>query len=313
LTTKSCDVTVIIPCFNAERYLPDAIESVWAQTLQPVEVVVVDDASTDQSVETARAFGSRVRVIECGTNSGYCVVPKDIGLDEAGSEYVAFLDADDVWLPRKLELQMSAFNDPAVGLVYGRAQTFRTGKPPHTPPWPKELPAGDVAAEFYFRNYPPNSSVVARRAALLEAGGFDRTLDFCEDYDLWVKTAFRWKVAAIPDVVMLYRDHPDQQSHRRLVQARAHLAVENRHAEQLKQVTGISESERRKRTLARLFVHMESEFYLRNLALARMYADFIVTNFPDLDDASRKRVRKFRNRTYWPRIAFTLRDWVTWR
>jgi len=302
-------VTVVIPCFNAGPFLRGAIESVLAQTLQPCEVIVVDDASTDDSVAIASSFGPLVRVVRCPTNSGYCVVPKDIGLDEASHEFVAFLDADDLWLPQKLELQMPRFRDPRVGLVYGRARTFETGSTPHGAAWPDETPVGNVVSEFYFRCYPPNSTVVARRAALVAAGGFDRSLDFCEDFDLWLRAALEWRVDAVPDVVMLYRKHPGQASGRRAVQARAHRLVEERHANALKHATGISEEERRRGILNRLLGQLESEFYnQRDLGLARLYADFIETEFPDMDAATRATVRRLRRRTYLPRALFTIWD-----
>ena len=308
-TAPAVDLTVVIPCFNAERYLGEALTSICSQTLRPAEIIVVDDASTDRSAEIARTFGPTVRVIQCETNSGYCVTPKDIGLDEARHEFVAFLDADDLWLPHKLELQMPRFRDPEVGLVYGRAQTFETGMAPKGPVWPRELPVGDVTTEFYFRCYAPNSSVVARRAVLLEAGGFDRGLEFCEDFDLWLKTALKWRVDAVPEVVMWYRNHPGQASRRRAVQARAHRLVEERHADALKRATGISEAERRQRILDRLLGQLSSEFYNeRDLSVARLYAEFIEEQFPELDASTRRDVRRIYRRTFWPPLLFKIRD-----
>ena len=309
MDSPTCPVTVVIPCFNAEVFLREAIESVLAQTLRPSEVIVVDDASTDSSVDIARSFGPPVRVVECETNSGYCVVPKDLGLRDAGQEFVAFLDADDVWLPQKLELQMPRFRDPQVALVYGRARTFETGRPARGPAWPDQLPVGNVLPEFYFRCYPPNSTVVARRTALMEAGGFDRSLSFCEDFDLWLKMALNWRIDAVQEVVMLYRSHSGQTSRRRAVQARAHRLVEERHAEAFRRATGMSDEERRRRILDRLMGQLESEFYNeRDFPAARLYAEFIQQEFDDLDEGTRRKVARLHKRTFWPPLIFKVRD-----
>ena len=100
------NISVVIPCFNAAGYLAEALDSVMRQTLKPAEILVVDDASTDRSREVAREFGSAVRLIELRSNSGSAALPKDVGLREAQGEFIAFLDADDVWAASKLELQM---------------------------------------------------------------------------------------------------------------------------------------------------------------------------------------------------------------
>jgi glycosyltransferase involved in cell wall biosynthesis len=310
---KRHDVSVVIPCFNAERYLAEAINSVLAQTELPAEIIVVDDKSSDKSVQVAKTFGDAVRVIESSTNSGRPGVPKDIGLDAAGSEFVAFLDADDIWVPRKLELQMPEFRVPEVGLVYGRAQTFKTGYPPHGTPWPPALPAGNVVVEFYFACCAPNSTVVARRRALVEAGGFTRDREILgEDYELWLKVAFAWQVAARPEVLMLYREHTGQMTSQRMVQARGHVQVESRYAEAFRATSGMSEDERRRRAIDRLLGHINVAFYNeRNLTLARQLLDLLNETFPDLDAPTRRLARRLYAKTFLPPALFRLRDMVS--
>jgi glycosyltransferase involved in cell wall biosynthesis len=307
------DVSVVIPCFNAGRYLADAVKSVLAQTEPPAEIIVVDDKSTDKSVDVARSFGGAVRLVESGANSGRPGVPKDIGLDEARSEFVAFLDADDVWVPRKLELQMPKFRDSEVGLVYGRAQTFRSGHPPQGAPWPPALPAGNVLVDFYFACCAPNSTVIARRAALVKAGGFDRDLEILgEDYDLWLKVAFSWKVEACPEVLMLYREHTGQMTRQRMVQARAHLEVESRHALAFRAATGMSEEDRRRRAVERLMGHINVAFYNeRNLRLARQLLELLNEAFPEIESPTRRVARRLYAMTFLPAAIFRLRDMVS--
>ncbi|HEY2324319.1 MAG TPA: glycosyltransferase family A protein, partial [Thermoanaerobaculia bacterium] len=108
-------VSVVIPSYNYARYLGEAIDSALAQTLPPLEVIVVDDGSTDETSEVLATYADRIRVLR-QKNSGVAVA-RNSGIAAAHGEYVAFLDADDIWLPRKLELQMARF-DESIGLVH---------------------------------------------------------------------------------------------------------------------------------------------------------------------------------------------------
>src|SRR5262245_41508013 len=99
-------VSVVIPCYNARPYLEETIRSVFSQTFTPCEILVVDDGSSDGSAHVAEGFGDRVRVIR-QRNQGECAA-RNAGLQAACGEWIAFLDADDVWKPNKLELQVAA-------------------------------------------------------------------------------------------------------------------------------------------------------------------------------------------------------------
>src|SRR5437763_447547 len=108
-------VSVIIPAYNFARYVPEAIDSVLAQTYAPFEVIVVDDGSTDDTPKVLAAYGNRIRAIR-QVNQGVAAA-RNTGLAAAGGEYVAFIDSDDTWEPRKLQLQMDRFDaDPDLGL-----------------------------------------------------------------------------------------------------------------------------------------------------------------------------------------------------
>src|SRR5690348_12724766 len=100
-------ISVIIPTYNHARFLAAAIDSALSQTLKPTEVIVVDDGSTDETSSVLEAFGDKVRVIR-QKNHGVAGA-RNRGAEMAAGEYLAFLDADDVWLPRKLEMQVSRF------------------------------------------------------------------------------------------------------------------------------------------------------------------------------------------------------------
>src|SRR3954468_4424772 len=113
---------------NGERYLRGAIESALAQTVAPQEVIVVDDGSTDRTAEIARSFGGKLRVIEqqpLGLGAA-----RNTALGAATAEFAGYLDADDLWEPRKLEVQLAAFErDPSLDLVFGHMRRFADGTP----------------------------------------------------------------------------------------------------------------------------------------------------------------------------------------
>ena len=116
-------ISCVIPVFNGERFLREAIESILAQSYESVEIVVVDDGSTDGSREVAATFGARVRSIS-QENAGPAAA-KNTGIEESTGAYLAFLDADDLWVPEKLELQMERFAArPELDISVGQVQNF---------------------------------------------------------------------------------------------------------------------------------------------------------------------------------------------
>jgi glycosyltransferase involved in cell wall biosynthesis len=117
-------VSTIIPVYNGERYLAQAIESVLAQTYRPVEIIVVDDGSTDSSADVAKRFADSQVQYFYQTNSGPGAA-RNQGVNLARGDFFAFLDADDVWLADKLTLQMAAFaSNPELDMVFGRVRQF---------------------------------------------------------------------------------------------------------------------------------------------------------------------------------------------
>jgi len=116
-------ISVIIPVYNTEKYLAQAIKSVLDQTVQPDEIIVVDDGSTDKSVEVARQFLPKVKIIT-QQNKG-AGTARNVGIKEASGAYLAFLDADDLWVENKLEQQLSYLeNHPETDMVFGIVAQF---------------------------------------------------------------------------------------------------------------------------------------------------------------------------------------------
>lgn len=187
-------VSVIIPAYNAVASLAQTVETALAQTVQPLEIIVVDDGSSDDTAELAGRFGGIVRVLR--KPNGGPASARNLGVQHSQGEWIAFLDADDQWSPTKLERQIEHVGPRDVGLVHTLV-TFQTPEPP------PELGFEDM----WQRNWIVNSAVMVRRATFLQLGGFneDRALISVEDYNLWVRlAAAKWRIVLCPETLTHY-------------------------------------------------------------------------------------------------------------
>lgn len=192
-------LSAIVTLFNRERYIGEALESVLAQTEPPDEIVVVDDGSRDASAEVVRSsFGERLRLIS-QANQGPAVA-RNTGLAATHGDVVAFLDCDDLWEPRKLELQHAALKaQPGLDLVFCRMSPFLSPEIGED-----ELPAIDPALREAFMA----SGMMARRTAFDRIGKFDGTLCGPEVTD-WISRAAQagLHLKVLPEVLMRRRVH----------------------------------------------------------------------------------------------------------
>jgi len=185
-------VSVVIPAWNAARSLSRAIDSVLAQTWERREVIVVDDGSTDNSLALLAGYGEQLRVVS-QANGGPSSA-RNRGLREARGQYVAFLDADDHWLPEKLERQVALLEArPDLGFCSTSTTVVDTrGEPVRD--WPCCNTAEPLLVTLFMHSSAVSGStsgVLVRRQLLLEAGGFDEHLRGFEDPDLWIRLAAR--------------------------------------------------------------------------------------------------------------------------
>jgi glycosyltransferase involved in cell wall biosynthesis len=208
-------VSVIIPVYNGEKYITQAVESVLAQTHQPIEIIVVDDGSTDSSVAKLTEFSNAIVVLK-QANVGVGAA-RNAGIVAANGDLVGFLDQDDWWLPRKLELQLRVFQDAAnCGLVHTAVQHFDDQTEalvrPLNPNARPDLMVGSCYERLLLGNSICNSSVVVRRSALSQVGGCDCTMgrNNVQDYDLWLRIAKHWHVGYVAEPVTVFRLHPAQ-------------------------------------------------------------------------------------------------------
>lgn len=195
-------VSVVIPAFNSAKYIGEAIQSVLDQSQLPSEIVVVDDGSTDNTREVAQKYP--VKYIHQG-NAGPSAA-RNTGISNSNGEFVAFLDADDLWIPHKLAIQLKAFKEhPEAGFSFSTVWNLYTGdnpsisKAPYYPPqlesWLRETGSsgegacGSAYELLLHKNCVATSSMVVRRSLIEQAGVFDVRLRGCEDYDYWIRLA----------------------------------------------------------------------------------------------------------------------------
>jgi glycosyltransferase involved in cell wall biosynthesis len=204
-------VSVVIPAYNAMAYLPAAVESVLSQTFTDFEVLIIDDGSTDHIVSWVSGLTDpRIRLIS-QVNQGLSAA-RNTGIINAQGDYIAFLDADDLWAPIKLEKQVHCLdNHPTVGLVHTfmlfvDVQGKSTGRV-----MASDL-AGEVWAQLAIRNAIACPSVMARRECFDRVGLFDQTLRSIEDWDMWLRIAAEYPFAVIKAPLAYYRQVPNSMS-----------------------------------------------------------------------------------------------------
>lgn len=206
-------VSVIIPAFNAQAYIAETLESLLAQTYQNFEVIVVDDGSSDRTSEIVESFvqrDERIRLLK-QQNAG-CGNARNTALQESKGEYIAPIDADDIWFPEKLGKQVKCLeeSDPSVGLVYSwsvylNASTEVIGFSPFAQFGRVE---GNVFNFLVFYNFLDNASTMMyRRSCLDRVGIYDRSLRTCEDWDLYLRIAEHYQFRIVPEYLIGYRQY----------------------------------------------------------------------------------------------------------
>ena len=215
------DASVIIPCYGGEAFIGEAVESVLSQSGGDVEVIVVDDASPDESIaRIERLNDARVRIVRHATNRGIAAA-RNSGLGVARGEFVAFLDQDDLWLPGRLALQLDAFRTHAgddVGLVFGDVVVRFPGGEDWAPRLrvpvdAHRLSVPSLLALLIAGQFPPLGAVLVRRTMLESAGGFDESIrGGSDDLDIMVRFAEHGRFARVARPVFVRRVHGENYS-----------------------------------------------------------------------------------------------------
>jgi len=206
-------ISAIIPAYNAAAHIADCIRSVLDQAGPAAEIIVVNDGSTDGTMQVLEGFHDRIRFLD-QPNRG-AAAARNAGLRIARGDYVAFLDADDTWLPGKSELQLDFLREhPEISLVFSDEEEINGSRIVHHSYLKKSLFRPDLHPSIPFaygklliENFIPTSTVVATKDCVFAAGLFDEKLRVSEDRDLWARIAARSRIACIPRVLARRRIH----------------------------------------------------------------------------------------------------------
>jgi cellulose synthase/poly-beta-1,6-N-acetylglucosamine synthase-like glycosyltransferase len=200
--------SVVIPAHNAERYLSSALESVRAQSLPPEAVIVVDDGSSDATAEIAASYDAVVirHRIARGPSAA-----RNAGVAACSTELVAFLDADDEWMPDHADGTVGAFTHP--GVIFSAARAVSVGAAfVGGSAVERTMEPIDLRDTLVLENPIVQSGVVIRRDVFVQAGGYDESMRCAEDYDLWGRVAVIGLFCPVPATTVRRRFHPEQAS-----------------------------------------------------------------------------------------------------
>jgi glycosyltransferase involved in cell wall biosynthesis len=221
-STDMATVSIVIPAYNAAKFIRAAVDSALAQTHPDREVIVVDDGSSDTTPEILASYGDRIRVVR-QANQGTAVAC-NAGVGAARGEWVAFLDADDEWLPGKLARQLAECSRFAIShtdsVCFGDARPAEIRRSSLSP-----LHQGWVLPKLLISNFIVKSTVMMRRETFLELGGFAGAHDAVEDWPLWLKACAGHELGYLAEPLVRYRVHLQSKSMKARATHAAHLAI----------------------------------------------------------------------------------------
>ncbi|MCH5262966.1 MAG: glycosyltransferase family 2 protein [Lachnospiraceae bacterium] len=223
-------VSVVIPTYNREATIGASIQSVLNQTWQNLEIIIVDDGSTDSTRQVVEAFADdRIRYI-CQEQNGGASHARNTGIRLAECEFVAFLDSDDEWLPEKLEKQMEAMVKASedVGLVYCRMRVLRGDRDPVICPplsMEQERLEGNLLTQLAVQNVIGTPTILARKKCLEQVAGFDENLRCLEDWDMVCRIAEHWTIGFVDEILVDVHDSEGSVTYnaKGYMEARCHL------------------------------------------------------------------------------------------
>lgn len=262
-------ISVIMPAYQAEAFIARTVRSAQTQTLRPLEILVVDDGSQDNTAEAAAACGDLVRVIRQA--NGGPASARNTGAREARGEWLAFLDADDGWVPNKLERQVAQMDD-SISLLYAYCTVDENTK---------LAPDDQKFDDLWIRNTIPTSSVLLRKRDFDAVGGFDedRSIMAVEDYNLWLRLLHRgFRFRVVRERLVEYTPAPNNLSGQfgRMVRSELH------NVEKIRQLFGI-ENDRVTRKQAAIYADWGAAlFHSRDLQAARDCYGNVLSRAPSL-------------------------------
>ena len=197
-------VSVIIHTYNNEKFIAETIESVLNQTYKDYEIIVVDDGSVDGTRDALQPYMQKIRYHY--KENGGIASAKNTGIRLSKTEFIAFLDHDDLWVPDKLKLQMEYFNqNPQVGLVYAKYTSFRGDKELRTKP--EKGYSGWIFKELLSKSFMQTSTVMVKRECLNAVGPYDESFSLGDEYDMFLRISKRFQCGFIDKGLTRYRAH----------------------------------------------------------------------------------------------------------
>ncbi|HWL10175.1 MAG TPA: glycosyltransferase family A protein [Planctomicrobium sp.] len=258
-------ISAVIPAYNAEATIARTLESVLAQTVQPHEIIVVDDGSRDQTARIVQTFGPHVKLIQ-QTNSGPSAA-RNHGVRVATGDWIAFLDSDDAWLPEKLELQIKTLNsDVALSHTYTLQDLSRCSESLNFD-------------RLWDSNYIGTSTVIVKKSVFNNVGGFieDRKFIGAEDYNLWLRIAARGeKIVTVRRELTDYTPAENSLSQ----QIEKVIKAELLNMESLARDLNLPLEKVTTKRAALLEEYAAALFWLRDLPLARQYYRELLNDRP---------------------------------
>lgn len=213
-------VSVIIPSYNCESYIAETINSVLTQDYSPIELLIIDDGSTDNTCKIIEQYGNRLTLIQ-QSNAGVCSA-RNKGIKEANGDYICLMDHDDYWFPDKISLQVKAFQKhPEAGIVYSNFKRWypdKDGKHPPTGNFRDNYNENDINEPFSGWIYHQlledcwvlTSCAMIRADVFETCGNFDESLPYSEDWDLWLRVSLQYPFIKLRNTTTLYREHLEQ-------------------------------------------------------------------------------------------------------
>ncbi|MGO9241038.1 MAG: glycosyltransferase family 2 protein [Bryobacteraceae bacterium] len=207
---ESADISVVIPYYNREQYIDEAVQSVLAQTLRPLEIIIVNDGSRESSRRCLDRYADVCTIVDLPVNVGLPAARNE-GIRRARGLFIAFLDDDDLWLPEKLEVQRRYMAEhPPCDMVHSAAWSFYSGRPDHllTRDWPGPLTLAQALTHDF---WVMPSTMLVRADAARALGGFDPRFRSSEDHDFTLRCAAAgYRIEGIPEPLTRLRrqDHP---------------------------------------------------------------------------------------------------------
>lgn len=203
-------ISVIIPCYNAENYVEEAVRSIMSQTYKNLEIICINDCSTDNTVSILGLLAEEDSRVVVYKNDKNLKVSKTFnkGLQCAKGLYIARMDADDIALPNRLERQINfLLKNSKVDVVGSNIQSIDAKGNRNNYHSKVPLEHDEIIEKLYYKCCMMNPSILAKKSFFLDLGGY-RDIDFGEDYDLWIRSTLSGKILHnLEDILLLYRSH----------------------------------------------------------------------------------------------------------